>query len=312
MWKKISFFSVLFILLASLILPVSLSSASVSYFEISPENPVQGDIVTIEGKASASERVPIKLSFEDDLSVMDGKYEWRLSSVQIPEGENRFTVTATNVNKLNVALRIFIWITRSADAENGIATISQSNVPRGSYDAKISGKSDSNIVRIKVEAEAFLNADATGDFEYSYDTSPIPAGEFVVTVGGITKTVELLETESTSTPTPTPSSTGGAGSGAPAPPPTSTPTPNATAGNGTQNETATPSPPLIPTPTPASTAAPQTTPPTTSIKPETGEETPGPTPQETTKPFPIPSFELIECIGALIIMMILKRVSGRK
>lgn len=328
MWKKISFVSVLFILLASLLLSVSLSSASVSYFEISPENPVKGDIVTIEGKASPSEVVPVKLSFEEDLSVVNGKYEWRLSSVEIPKDENRFTVTATNVNNLNVALRfIFIWITRSADAENGIATISQSNVPGGTYNAKVSGKSDSDEVSIKVDAEAFLNADATGDFEYTYDTSSIPAGEFVVTVKGITKTVELLETEPTPTPTPTleptptPSSPSGGGSGAPAIPLIPTPTPNITIpGNVTQNETATSSPTLIPTLTPASTTAPQTTPPTTPHKTDTGEKTPGPTSQnktnqssqKTTKPSHIPSFELIECMVALIIIIMLKRVSGEK
>jgi len=103
MWRKIILFSVLFILLTS----ISVTSASVSYFEISPENPVKGDIVEIEGKASPSEQVPIKLSFEEDLNVVKGKYEWELSSVEIPKGENRFTVTATNVNNLNVALKIF-------------------------------------------------------------------------------------------------------------------------------------------------------------------------------------------------------------
>ncbi len=298
---------ILTMFLLILVPTISISSASVSYFEISPENPVKGDIVKIEGKADTpSEPVPITLSFEKDLSVVDGKYEWRLSSVEIPEGDNRFIVTATNVKRLNVALKIIIWITKSADAENGIAKISQSNVPAGTRDAKISGKSesDSNEVNIKVEAEAFLNADATGHFEYEYDTSSIPAGEFKVTVGGITKKVEL-----------TPSSSGGDGgegrSGSVAPETTPTPTPalNTTiTGNVTENETT--------TPTPASTTtAPQTTP----IKTETDDKTPGPTPenktnqseppQKTTKPSGIPGFgfEAIGCIAiAALIMVIMK------
>lgn len=259
---------------------ISTSSASVSDFEISPENPVKGDVVKIKGEASPSEQVPIALSFENDLSVVDGKYEWRLSSVEIPEGKNRFTVTATNVNNLNVALKILFWITRSADATNGTAKISQSNVPAGTRDAKISGKSksDSNKVNIKVEAGAFLNADATGHFEYKYDSTSIPAGEFEVTVGGITRTVELLETR----PTPTPSATDGGSGGGGAPETTPTPT-VATPENATSNETT--------TPTPASTTTtPQTKP---------------------TEPTSIPGFgfEAIGCIAivALIIIIMLKR-----
>jgi len=206
-WKKKKFLVVLFILLASLLLPVSVSSASVSYFdfEISPENPVRGDLVKIEGRASPFERVPIRISFEEDLNVVDGRYEWRVSSIQIPTGENRFTVRARDVNRLDLAVRLgFLWITRSADAVDGIATISQSNVPGGTYDLRISGKSDSSTVRIKVEAEVVITADETGVFRYTYNTSPIPAGEFVVSVGEITKTVELLERGFTPAPTPTP------------------------------------------------------------------------------------------------------------
>ncbi len=298
---------ILTMFLLILVPTISISSASVSDFEISPENPVKGDIIEIKGEASLSEPISITLSFKKDLNVVDGKYVWRLSSVKIPKGENRFTVTATNVKRLNVALKIITWITIYKDAENGTATVSHPNVPAGTRDAKISGRSDSNKVNIKVEAEAFLNADATGHFEYTYDTSSIPAGEFEVTVGDITKKVEL-----------TPSSNGGdgggdggGGSGSVAPETTPTPT-VAIPENGTSNETT--------TPTPASTTTPQTTP----IKTETGEKTPGPTPQneinqseppqKTTKPSRIPGFgfEAIGCIAIAALIMVIMKKSLRK
>jgi hypothetical protein len=64
---------------------------------------------------------------------------------------------------------------------------------------KISGKSDSTEASIKVDAETFLTADASENFEYTYDSSSIPPGGLEVNVRWFTKTVELLETR----PTPT-------------------------------------------------------------------------------------------------------------
>lgn len=273
MRKKITLFSLFFILVASLLVStlIPISSASVSYFEITPDNPVKGDIVKIAGTASAYEQVPIELSFEKDLSVAGGKYDWLLSSIEIPKGENRFTVTATNVKKLNVALKLGFWFTRSTDAnENGFARISQSNVPGGNRKAKISGESvsESGTVKIKVEATVYLTAEANGNFEYSYDTSPIPLGEFKVKVGdGSARTIELLETRPTSTPTPTlPASGGGGGGGGGGasitPTPTPTPTPTTTGNVTTINNetvisttpTSTPSP--TPSPSPSMTPTP--------------------------------------------------------
>jgi hypothetical protein len=289
----------LFFIFFVFILPVSVSSASVSYFEITPENPVKGDVVKIEGKASPTEQVPVKLSFEKDLNVVEEKYNWKLSSVEIPEDENRFSVTATNVENLNVALKIGLWWGKGTDAENGVAKISQSNVPAGTHDAKISGKSGSNEVNIKVEAEAFLTADdATGNFEYTYDSSSIPAGEFVVTVGGITKTIELLETR----PTPTPSSGGGGGGSAPDLTPTPTPTPTTTiTENVTLNET--------PTPTPQTISINKNE---AGVKAQILQNKTNQSPQKTPEPVLTPGFELAGCMAALIIILWLKRGRRRR
>lgn len=108
---------------------------------------------------------------------------------------------------------------------------------------------------------------------------------------------------------------GGGGSGSAETTPTPTP---ATAENVTSNETTpTSTPALTPTPTPASTTTPQTI----VIENETGDKTPGPTPQnktnqseppqETTEPTSTPGFgfEAIGCIAiAVLIMVIMKMV----
>lgn len=297
MRKKITLFSLFFVLVAALLVStlIPISSASVSDFEITPENPVKGDIVKIAGTASADEQVPIELSFEEDLSVASGKYEWLLPSLEIPKGENRFTVTATNVKTLNVALEIFFWYyTRVTDAdENGFAIISQSNVPGGDRDAKISGKSvsESGTVKIKVEAKVYLTADANGDFEYSYDTSPIPLGEFKVKVGdGSARTIELLETRPTSTPTPTPTPT-----------PTSTPTLPASGsggssggggGGGGASLTITPTPTPTPTPTITDSNDVTVTPSLTSAPMQSPNQSPTPTSMITPTVTPMADFSI--------------------
>lgn len=289
--------SLLFFSLLAGALLVSLSLASVSTLVITPQRPVQGEIVTITGTASPSEEVPITISFEQVLSVTGGNYQWELSSVEIPAGRNQFTVTARVVNNLIVTLVFWgIPITRKVDAANGVAMISQSDVPAGTYDVLISGSSNSNAARISVEAKTFLTADAkNGNFAYSYNTRSIPPGQFVVSVGGITKTIELRA------PAPTPSSTGGTGGGG-------LPTPSSPAPS--VSPTPSPSPPVSPTPTPASTATPQPTP----IKNHTGTASPIPPHSmmpspETTKPSRIPGFELIGGLVALIIISMFKGIT---
>ena len=177
-----------------------LSNAEVLDFNINPESPFKGDLVTIYGNASSNEEVRIKISFEKIIPVENGRYIFSISGVKIPEGKNVFSVTAYDCKNLRVGVKLLlIWITLSSDAKNGIATISQSNVPPGSYDIIIYGESDKNSVKLKITAIGFVKADENGSFSYSYETSSIPAGDFVISAGGISKTVTLK-----ATPTPIP------------------------------------------------------------------------------------------------------------
>lgn len=73
----------------------------------------------------------------------------------------------------------------------------------------IHGKSSQSVVRLKITATGYIKADEGGKFSYSYKISSIPPGEFVVSVGGITKVVALAESSASSTPS---SSSGGASS----------------------------------------------------------------------------------------------------
>lgn len=199
--------------------------------------------------------------------MQSGKYSWRLYSVDIPVSENCFSVTAKDVEQLSVAVKIVFWITKTSSAENGVATVSQCNVPKGRYDVEIFGKSNSSLVTIKISAKSYLYADENGRFEFSYDTDPIPVGEFKIKVKNEEKTVYLA-------PAPTQTPTSGSGGGATETTPTPVETP-------TQTPIQTPIPEQTQTPAPIYTPTPEQTPAQT---PEELNETPIPTTEAPKTP----------------------------
>ena len=104
---------------------------------------------------------------------------------------------AVNVKKLYVSVKFLLlfWLTKGVDAKDGIAAISQGNVPAGTYDVVIYGDAveGASKIIIRITASSRIVTDENGHYEYSYDTSSIPPGKFTVRVGGITKIVTLYE-----------------------------------------------------------------------------------------------------------------------
>lgn len=70
-----------------------------------------------------------------------------------------------------------------------------------SYDLLIRGKSSKESVRFIITAEGYAKADEKGYFRYSYDTSSVPLGEFIVQVGTKIETVLLRLLPLPTTPT---------------------------------------------------------------------------------------------------------------
>jgi len=68
------------------------------------------------------------------VQVLDGRYEYLLEDIIIPAGVgNSFIVQATGADDLNVRAKMLLWITKTAEAKDGTATVSQTNVPPGTY-----------------------------------------------------------------------------------------------------------------------------------------------------------------------------------
>lgn len=236
-----TFKTLIFILL---ILAHTNSAAAVTNLNISPENPVKGDTVTLSGSAQPDKEVKIETSFEKKVNVQNSKYEFSLDSVKIPDGKNKFTVIAHGCEDLKVSVKILIWLTLSSEAKNGTAKVSRS-APSGTYDIIIHGKSNQDSVYLEIIATGYVKSNENGEFSYSYDTSSIPPGEFKVNAGNVSQTVTLLSEEPT--PSSNGGSSGGGGGGGIITTPVDTPTPTPTP---TTNSTPTPANNSETTPTP--------------------------------------------------------------
>lgn len=176
--------------------------ADVSSVEVAPAFPSQGDVVTIHISAQPEEEVAVTISFSKTLSVVDGTYEWILDDVYVPSTPNRVSVRAENVANVHMSVKIIFWITKSVTATDGVVTMSQGNVPKGTYDLRIRGNAsaEASEVSLDVIASTTVKMDSTGSYDYSYNTSNIPIGLFTVEAGSTKKTVSLTERGSTPPP----------------------------------------------------------------------------------------------------------------
>ncbi len=182
-----------FALLLLLAFMVPSASAAVTSLEVTPESPVQGDVLSIKMVASPNESVPVTITFTKVLTVSGGRYELSMSGVNVPQTPNNFIVRAEGVQNLNVAVQIWFWITKSAVASGGVATVSQGGVPPGNYEIRISGDAQAGVssVTLKITASTTVTTDAEGKYTFNYGTSAIPAGSFVANVGGLTRSGTL-------------------------------------------------------------------------------------------------------------------------
>ncbi|UXM85411.1 hypothetical protein [Methanococcus aeolicus] len=167
--------------------------AAVSDVQITPSNPKVGDTITITGMANPNEDINCQAWFEVNPIVSYPYYGYLMYGVDIPTPPNTFKVIGENVRDISVSVNMGAWITIDATANsNGVATVSKSNVPAGTYDMKIGGKikNQSKPVKLKIIASTTIKADENGNFKYSYKTNNIPEGTTVyLSIGGVNKEI---------------------------------------------------------------------------------------------------------------------------
>lgn len=173
-------------------LDVSANSVTVNWEHIPPD-PRVGDTLTITGKTTPEAKIKVKVSFEKKVPVIDGKYEYDMDKVEIPDGPNNFTIKARKAKDLSFTVKMFVTFTRTFEANSDEAIFSEQNVPSGNYDISIHGnaKEGEKEITIYLEAVEIIGADNEGNFTYNYNTAALPAGDFTVLVGDSNKTIGL-------------------------------------------------------------------------------------------------------------------------
>ncbi len=177
---------------AAAILAILIILPLCSAFDLSPSHPASGDKITLTGSANPGEQVSFRSSFSLNLPVKGGQYEYE-TSLQIPEKPNSFRITARNIQDLNAGVKMGIWLTKRFQAKDGVASLSQSDVPPGRYDIKIFGEATPGAatVPIGVVAETTTKADSEGKYTLVIDTSGIPDTEYKIQGAGDVKTIRL-------------------------------------------------------------------------------------------------------------------------
>ena len=202
------------LILASASLTITLTSAEVTELNV-PLELVQGETLSISGKAAPNEVVWIGSSFEIALPVSEEKkYRREFFGIELPKGKKTFSVTAENIKNIRVSLYPVLvgWTVEfplegPLNATNGTATISIS-FPyeispgweidiHGKKEVKVYGDAadDATYVNLKIAMAIRVTADSNGDFSLDISTEGVPAGEFLISAGGIEKTVYIVSTE---------------------------------------------------------------------------------------------------------------------
>ena len=175
------------------ILAILAMASNVYAFEISSTNPAPGETVTITGNGNPGQEFKFQTSFQRDMPVNSGRYEYEASGVEVPQKPNRFAVNVAGVKDLNVGVKMGIWISKEFNATNGAASISQSDVPPGRYDLKVFGDAleGQKSVSMNFLAETTVKADSGGKYSLSVDTSGMTNGAYKIEGAGETKTIQV-------------------------------------------------------------------------------------------------------------------------
>jgi len=171
-------------------------------FNITPDNPVKGDIITVYGHANPNGLIKAAVTFEGDLHLENGEYTISVRGLDIPFENIKFTAFVYGCKTLELSGRKPLWgelctpwVTLSTDAVDGVATLSYS-IPPGTYDVSAHITSDKNsVLKVKIIASGLIKTDANGNFNYSYDTSLGIPGNVRISIGGESKIITLSEPE---------------------------------------------------------------------------------------------------------------------
>jgi PKD repeat protein len=174
---------------------VPIVSAAVTEVEVSPDNPQEGDTISVHIFGDPNEEIEISITFEVDIPVQSGNYVVRFKNINIPDPSNSFSVETYDVKTLNVAASVF---SLSGTVNNKVGEFSVNNILPGTFNIKISGyaEDDEDFVSCSLTAWSKLTLNSNGAYVLNYDMGNIPPGIFYVNIEGITKQLTISPRDS--------------------------------------------------------------------------------------------------------------------
>ena len=167
--------------------------------EITPLNPKPGDRLNVTIKGGCNERTQVEIDYEQELRVVGDSFKVQINKIHVPWHKNTLFIEAKNVVTMNVAAKFIIWITKKVNVTKGVAQYTLKDVPKGTYNIKLSGTTPQDVskVIIKIKAISEFQMDELGSCVYNFDPSCEFTGNFKVKCSQLEKSVEIKNPEST-------------------------------------------------------------------------------------------------------------------
>jgi len=172
-------------------------SKGVIELNVTPAVVVQGETVSITGKALPNEPVWLKSSFALSLPVSDGVYSRDFTGIHLPAGNKSLFLTAENVKDIKIIFEAGgDTIEYYSNVTDGIFTIfvPETDIPPGKCNITVCGNATDSATSVKLTTNMSIKAisDSNGDFSLNVSTEGVPIGEYPITAGGIEKTVLIV------------------------------------------------------------------------------------------------------------------------
>ena len=172
-------------------------SKGVIELNVTPAVVVQGETVSITGKALPNEPVWLKSSFALSLPVSDGVYSRDFTGIHLPAGNKSLFLTAEDVKDIKIIFEAGgDTIEYYSNVTDGIFTIfvPETDIPPGKCNITVCGNATDGATSVKLTTNMSIKAisDSNGDFSLNVSTESVPIGEYPITAGGIEKTVLIV------------------------------------------------------------------------------------------------------------------------
>jgi hypothetical protein len=184
------------ILILAAILLFTIAQPGIAVKPVKPAGPEiiyasPGSTVTYTGKGTPNTDVNVKVSTSVTIPVSGGRYGITLNNVQIPYGNNRFSISVSSVKTMTVSgySSTNSGVTASQSIvvnKKGQGSFSKSNVPSGGYSISVFGEAKGPKVNVDASASCYEHVGSNGQYTASVNTQGMPAGTYTVTQDGVT------------------------------------------------------------------------------------------------------------------------------